>query len=166
MDRRRTGCGGEVLFHLAEEVEEHRLMTAPPHRPLNIVIVDDDEIDVMNVKRAFEKANICSDVFVASDGVEGLELLRSGSVPAQRRMVLLDINMPRMNGIEFLKELRADPQLSPTPVVVFSTSNDERDLAEAYRHHVAGYMLKPVSFESVIELMRAVERYWSFVELV
>jgi CheY-like chemotaxis protein len=141
-------------------------VTAPPPRSLNIVIVDDDEIDVMNVKRAFEKANICSDVFVASDGVEGLELLRSGSVPKQRRMVLLDINMPRMNGIEFLRELRADPSLSATPVVVFTTSNDERDVSEAYRHHVAGYMLKPVSFDSVIELMKAVDSYWSHVELV
>ncbi|MFT3840706.1 MAG: response regulator [Myxococcaceae bacterium] len=130
------------------------------------MIVDDDEIDVMNVKRAFEKANIASDVYVASDGVEGLELLRSGSVPKQRRMVLLDINMPRMNGLEFLRELRADPVLSATPVVVFTTSNDERDVSEAYRQHVAGYMLKPVSFDSVIELMRAVDSYWSHVELV
>lgn len=141
-------------------------MNAPPARSLNIVIVDDDEIDVMNVKRAFEKANIASDVFVASDGVEGLELLRSGSVPKQRRMVLLDINMPRMNGLEFLRELRADPSLSATPVVVFTTSNDERDVSEAYRLHVAGYMLKPVSFDSAIELMRAVDSYWSHVELV
>jgi CheY-like chemotaxis protein len=140
-------------------------VTAPPARPLNIVVVDDDEIDVMNVRRAFEKANIGSDVFVASDGVEGLELLRSGSVPLQRRLVLLDVNMPRMNGLEFLRELRADPELAATPVVVFSTSNDERDVNEAYRLHVAGYMLKPVSFEKVIELMRAVDRYWSHVEL-
>ncbi len=140
-------------------------MSAPPARPLNIVVVDDDEIDVMNVKRAFEKANIGSDVFVACDGVEGLELLRSGTVPPQRRVVLLDINMPRMNGLEFLRELRADPTLAATPVVVFTTSNDERDVSEAYKLHVAGYMIKPVSFERVIELMRAVDRYWSHVEL-
>src|SRR5262249_55047109 len=76
-------------------------------RALNILLVDDDEIDVMTVRRAFAKANITNQLFVATDGVEALELLRSQGIPALRRLVLLDLNMPRMNGIEFLREIRS-----------------------------------------------------------
>jgi CheY-like chemotaxis protein len=75
-------------------------------RKLNILLVDDDELDVMNVQRAFRKNNIRNPLFVAHDGVEALERLRDGTVPGERRLVLLDLNMPRMNGIEFLRELR------------------------------------------------------------
>ena len=77
---------------------------------LNILLVEDDEVDVMNVRRAFEKAHIANPVYVAGNGIEALEKLRNGEIPNHRRLVLLDLNMPRMNGIEFLKELRRDPQ--------------------------------------------------------
>ena len=77
--------------------------------PLNILLVEDDEVDVMNVRRAFAKNHITNPLFVAGNGVEALEMLRSGQVPKGRRLVLLDLNMPRMNGIEFLRELRSGP---------------------------------------------------------
>src|SRR4051794_30362724 len=96
-------------------------------RVTNILLVEDDEIDVMNVRRAFEKGKIESPLFHAEDGLSGLELLRSGAMPRARRLVLLDVNMPRMNGLEFLRELRADPELRGTPVVVLTTSDEERD---------------------------------------
>lgn len=134
-------------------------------RMLNILLVEDDEVDVMNVRRAFEKNRILNPLHVASDGLKALEMLRSNSVPAGRRMVLLDLNMPRMNGIEFLRELRADPVLKPIPVVVLTTSNDDRDRIEAYNFNVAGYLLKPVTFVSFVELMAALNKYWSLVEL-
>jgi CheY-like chemotaxis protein len=73
--------------------------------------------------------------------------------------------MPRMNGIEFLRELRADPELHPIPVVVLTTSNDDRDRIEAYNLNVAGYLLKPVTFVNFVELMAALNKYWSLVEL-
>jgi CheY-like chemotaxis protein len=76
---------------------------------LNIFLVEDDEVDVMNVKRAFAQNNIRNPLFIAHDGVEALENLRSGEIPNERRVVLLDLNMPRMNGIEFLREVRNDP---------------------------------------------------------
>ena len=79
---------------------------------LNILIVDDDAVDVMNVKRAFKKANITNPVWVADNGVDALRILREGAVPSRGRLILLDLNMPRMNGIEFLRELRADPALA------------------------------------------------------
>ena len=130
-----------------------------------ILLVEDDEVDVMNVRRAFEKNKILNPLHVASDGIEALEMLRSAKVSNERRIVLLDLNMPRMNGIEFLRELRADPRLNYTPVVVLTTSNDERDRVEAYNLNVAGYLLKPVTFLDFVELMAALNRYWTLVEL-
>ncbi len=138
-------------------------MTAPP--VLNILLVEDDEIDVKNVKRAFVKNHITNPLFVAGNGLEALEMLRSGDVPRGRRIVLLDLNMPRMNGIEFLHELRKDPELAPTPVIVLTTSNDDRDKVDAYRLNVAGYLVKPVTFASFCELMVTLNKYWQLVEL-
>lgn len=134
-------------------------------RALNILLVDDDEVDVMNVRRAFRTRGIAHPLHVAGGGPEGLEMLRSGSVPAGRRLVLLDLNMPRMNGIEFLRVLRADAELASTPVVVLTTSNDDRDRVEAFNLNVAGYILKPVTFQSFCEAMTTLDRYWSLVEL-
>ena len=132
---------------------------------LNILLVEDDQVDVMNVRRAFERNRISNPLFVAADGLEALDMLRHGRVPAGRRIVLLDLNMPRMSGIEFLRELRKDPALHPTPVVVLTTSNDDRDKVEAYNLNVAGYLLKPVTFMNFVELMAALNKYWTLVEL-
>ncbi|MGK3998311.1 response regulator [Sorangium sp. So ce1024] len=132
---------------------------------LNIILVEDDTVDVMNVRRAFERGKITNPLWVAGDGVEGLDLLRGNQVPRDRRLVLLDLNMPRMNGIEFLRELRADASLRATPVVVLTTSNDDRDKVDAYDLNVAGYLLKPVTFLSFVELMTALNRYWTLVEM-
>ncbi len=139
-----------------------RFMT---EKVLNILLIEDDQVDVMNVKRAFEKNRIANPLFVAGNGVEALELLRSKQIPAERRIVLLDLNLPRMNGLEFLRELRADPSLQSTVVVVLTTSNDERDKVEAYHLNVAGYLLKPVTFVNFVEVMAALNKYWTLVEL-
>jgi CheY-like chemotaxis protein len=134
-------------------------------KSLNILLVEDDQVDVMNVKRAFEKNRITNPLYVAGDGLEALQMLRNGKVPSDRRIVLLDLNMPRMNGIEFLRELRADPKLLNTPVVVLTTSNDDRDKISAYNLNVAGYLLKPVTFMNFVEVMAALNKYWTLVEL-
>jgi CheY-like chemotaxis protein len=144
-------------------------VTAPAapgtERLLNILLVEDDEVDVMNVRRAFQKNKIANPLFVAGNGLDALDQLRGGQIPRDRRIVLLDLNMPRMNGIEFLRELRRDPQLNLTPVVVLTTSNDERDRIEAYNLNVAGYILKPVTFTNFCEVMAALNKYWALVEL-
>ena len=134
-------------------------------KALNILLVEDDQVDVMNVRRAFEKNRFANPLFVAGDGLQALEMLRSGRVPAERRLILLDLNMPKMNGIEFLRELRVDPQLQLTPVVVLTTSNDERDKIDAYNLNVAGYLVKPVTFVNFVEVMAAINKYWTLVEL-
>lgn len=133
---------------------------------LNILLVEDDEVDVMNVRRAFAKSHILNPLFVAGNGLEALEKLRSGEIPKNRRLVLLDLNMPRMNGIEFLREVRQDPELHAISVVVLTTSNDDRDKVEAYNLNVAGYLVKPVTFGNFCEVMAALNKYWSLVEML
>ncbi len=132
---------------------------------MNILLVDADSVDVIHVQRARARHDICNPLFVASNGVEALQMLRTHSVPSARRIVLLDLNMPQMNGIEFLRELRADPALASTAVVVLTTSSDDRDVLEAYRLNVAGYLVKPVEFLNFVEIMSALNNYWALVEL-
>ena len=133
-------------------------------RALTILLVDDDEVDVMTVKRAFTKANITNKVYVATNGVEALEMLRGPDLPTTRRIVLLDLNMPRMNGIEFLREVRKDPALMNLTVVVLTTSNEDRDRVEAFQLNVAGYLLKPVTFSDFAEVMATLNKYWTLME--
>jgi CheY-like chemotaxis protein len=132
---------------------------------LNILLVEDDEVDVMNVRRAFQRAHVSNPLHVAGNGLEALEMLRGDTIPAGRRLVLLDLNMPRMNGIEFLRAVRADASLQSLPVVVLTTSNDERDKVDAYKLNVAGYLLKPVTFTDFVDLMAALNKYWMLVEM-
>ena len=143
---------------------------AMEHRPLNILLVEDDELDVMNVQRAFKKNNIMNPLFVAGNGIEALEMLRgpdgqTAAIPAIRRIILLDLNMPKMGGIEFLRELRADPKLAMITVIVLTTSDEERDKVDAYKLNVAGYILKPVTLTAFIEIMATLNKYWTVSEL-
>jgi CheY-like chemotaxis protein len=134
-------------------------------RNTNILLVDDDTVDVMNLERAFARGKISNPVFVASNGLDALSLLRSPGFPKNRVLVLLDINMPKMNGMEFLRALRADPILSSTTVVVLTTSNEERDRVEAYKLNVAGYLLKPITSSSLVDLATTMNQYWSLMEM-
>lgn len=134
-------------------------------RILNILLVEDDEVDVRSVQRAFKKGNITNPVHVAGNGIEALAMLRGQTLPQNRRIVLLDINMPKMNGIEFLREVRKDPALAPLSVVVLTTSNEDRDRMEAYRLNVAGYLLKPVTFNDFVNVMSTLNKYWTLMEL-
>lgn len=142
-----------------------------PTRNVTILLVEDDEVDVMNVQRAFRKLNITSPLFVAGNGLEALNMLQGKCsqpplVSAERLLILLDINMPKMNGIDFLKALRADPVLKAIPVIVLSTSDQDRDLTEAYSLNVAGYLLKPVVFPDFLELMKTMNQYWTLCEMI
>ncbi len=136
----------------------------------HILLVEDDEVDVMNVKRAFKKNEISNPVYVASNGLEALAMLRGeqGDFPTssdERRVILLDLNMPKMNGIEFLQELRQDPALRSLVVIVLTTSDQERDRVEAYKLNVAGYILKPVTFTKFVGIISTLNDYWSICEM-
>lgn len=137
---------------------------------LNILLVEDDEVDVMTVKRAFKKGNITSKLYVAGNGLEALTMLRGEAgkpslIPIDRRIILLDLNMPKMNGLEFLKVLRADPTIGDIPVVILTTSNEEKDRTQAYHLNVAGYILKPISFNAFVEHMVTLNHYWALCEM-
>lgn len=137
---------------------------------INILLVEDDEVDVMNVKRAFKKYKITNPLYIAGNGIEALEMLRSQNnqssiIPEKRRLVLLDLNMPKMNGIEFLNEIRNDDNLKRTPVIVLTTSDEDKDRIEAYNLNVAGYILKPVTFTNFAEVMITLNKYWTLCEM-
>ncbi|MGB3757820.1 MAG: response regulator [Rivularia sp. (in: cyanobacteria)] len=139
-------------------------------KTLNVLLVEDDEVDVMNVRRAFKKNNIINPLYVAFDGLEALRMLRgkngnSPQIPQQRRIILLDLNMPKMGGLEFLQELRADSNLKPIPVIILTTSDEDKDRIEAYNLNVAGYLLKPVKFSQFAEAMSTLNKYWSLCEI-
>lgn len=139
-------------------------------RTLNVLLVEDDEVDVMNVQRAFRRNKIKNPLYVANNGLDALQMLRGNHsqqppIPSQRRVILLDINMPKMNGIEFLHELRRDETLKSTPVVVLTTSDADQDRLAAYRLNVAGYILKPVAFKTFAEVIDSLNQYWSICEI-
>ena len=134
----------------------------------NILVVDDDEIDCMNVQRAFKKNGIMNPLTVAHNGVEALDLLRGTNgmtaMDPLPPIILLDINMPKMNGLEFLKELRADPKLHHLSVFVMTTSNHEKDRFEAYNYNVAGYIIKPITFENFVTAVSILNNFWQICE--
>lgn len=131
---------------------------------LNLILVEDEDGQQANVQRALGKAGIANPLFLASDGVEAFELLQSGKVPPYR-LVLLDVHMPRMDGLEFLRKLRADPVLKPTVVVMLSTSNETHDKVEALSLNVAGYLLKSANFATFVEQLKTLHQYWSMMEI-
>jgi CheY-like chemotaxis protein len=138
---------------------------------INILLVEDDEVDVLNVQRAFKKNKISNPLYIAGNGLEALEMLRGvdgqpPAIPAYRRLVLLDLNMPRMNGIEFLQAVRADPDLKSIPVVILTTSEEEQDRVKASQLNASGYLLKPVQFTAFVELMAVLNQYWTLSKIL
>jgi CheY-like chemotaxis protein len=135
--------------------------------PVNILLVEDDSIDVKAFQRAMAKQKIGNPIRVCSDGVEALEYLNdvfANDIDNAPSLLILDINMPRMNGLELLKEIREDSRLRHLIVFVLTTSNDEQDKFEAYNLNVAGYMLKSDMGNSFIRAVELVDNYWRVVE--
>lgn len=134
---------------------------------VNLLLVDDDEVDVQGLKRAFTKSRIGNPIVVARDGVEALELLRGENGKAKLpkpHLILLDLNMPRMNGLEFLEVLRKDEDLKTAVVFMITTSKAEEDKARAYGHNVAGYIVKQDPANTFIQAVSLLEHYWKIVE--
>ena len=139
-----------------------------PEKLVGVLLVEDDEVDVMAVKRAFARLKIANPLHIAGDGIEALEMLRGqGGREAIPRpyIVLLDLNMPRMGGLEFLRELRDDPDLHATIVFVLTTSKQEEDIVAAYSQNVAGYLLKANVGNDFMGLVGLLGYYWQLVEL-
>ena len=137
-------------------------------QPVNILLVEDDRIDAKAFLRAIQKERVSNPVTRAKDGVEAWEILKgaNGQLALPRPyIVILDINMPRMSGIELLRKLREDEDLKDSTVFVLTTSNDDRDKIEAYNLNVTGYLLKSDIGNSFLRAVQLIEKYWRVVEL-
>jgi len=134
---------------------------------VNLLLVEDDEVDVQGMKRAFAKSRIGNPITVARDGIEALEILRGENGQAKLakpHLILLDLNMPRMNGLEFLEAIRADEDLKTSVVFMITTSKAEEDKARAYEKNVAGYIVKQDPANTFMQAVALLEHYWKIVE--
>lgn len=129
-----------------------------------ILLVEDDIVDAMTVKRALHDLNVTNTLIIKGNGEEALEYLHGGA-PTLPCIILLDLNMPRMNGIELVRHLKQDTHLRRIPVVVLTTSKDEQDRVQSFDHSVAGYMIKPVEYPQFVEVVRSIHLYWTLSEL-
>lgn len=134
-------------------------------KEVTVLLVEDDDVDVMGVKRAFKNLKILNPIVRARDGIEGLQLLRDRHAVKRPYLILLDLNMPRMSGLEMLAELRKDPQLSSSVVFVLTTSKADEDIVKAYQEHVAGYITKNQIGDGFLRVVEMLDRYWRIVEL-
>lgn len=131
--------------------------------PFAIVMADDDKDDQLLAIDAFESAKLTNELHTVDDGVELLKFLRrEGEYADAPRpgLVLLDLNMPRMDGREALEQIKADPDLRRIPIVVLTTSKAEADLVRSYDLGAASFITKPVTFPGLVEVVRSLGRYW------
>lgn len=129
-----------------------------------ILLVEDDQVDAMTVQRALRELHVLNPLVHVENGEEALAYL---SDPGKERpcLILLDLNMPVMSGIEFLQAVKHDPALRRYPVVVLTTSEEQQDKVQSFDLGVAGYMRKPVDYRQFVELMRSIDTYWTISEL-
>jgi len=127
-----------------------------------ILLVEDDVIDAMTVRRAFKELNLKNPLTHVTNGEEALDYLQKAQpLPC---VILLDLNMPRMNGVEFIRAAKADPALKSIPIIVLTTSRDHSDMTDSYSLSVAGYIVKPVDYSGFVEVVRTLGLYWTINE--
>jgi CheY-like chemotaxis protein len=134
------------------------------HQDRSILLVEDDDIDVMSVRRALRDLKVTNRLYHVENGEEALIYLKNpdNEKPA---IILLDINMPRMNGLEFLKKIKQDPDHRQIPIIILTTSRAEMERYESFSTGAAGYMVKPVEYKQFVEVIRAIDLYWTLSEL-
>jgi CheY-like chemotaxis protein len=127
-----------------------------------ILLVEDDRVDAMTVERALKDVHVTNRLDLAQDGEKALEYLKTHEAPC---VILLDLNMPRMNGIEFLQIVKSDSVLKKIPVIVLTTSESDQDRLGSFELSVAGYMIKPVDYKNFLAVIRTIDLYWTLSEL-
>ena len=131
----------------------------PNTRP--ILLVEDNPVDLDLTLRAFKRRNLANPVLVARDGQEALDWIpRWEAGEPLPLVILLDVNLPRVNGLEVLRQLRETPVSQLLPVVMLTSSSEERDVQMAYQHHANSYIVKPVSFDKLVDVATQIELYW------
>lgn len=129
-----------------------------------ILLIEDDDVDVMTVNRALQDSKVTNQLVSMGDGEEAIEYLRDENA-TEPIIILLDLNMPKMDGAEFLKVVKADNTLKKIPVVILTTSNSDQDVIESFELGAAGYMVKSVDYEKFVEIIRTIDQYWSLSKL-
>ena len=130
---------------------------------LNILLIEDDAIEVMKFNRVLKSMGLNHKVIEAGNGEEALNILKDKNIVPD--IIVLDLNMPKINGIEFLGILKADEVLRYIPAIILSTSNNHRDVMECYRIGIAGYLIKPLKYEDYTDRVKKLIEYWGTNEL-
>ena len=133
-------------------------------KPKPILLVEDDSVDAMTVKRAMRDLQVDHSVIHTVNGEEAIKYLTSPDTE-KPFVILLDLNMPKMNGIEFLKVMKTHPELKTIPVIVLTTSKERRDVLDSFELGASGYMVKPVDYSKFVEILSKIMIYWSASEL-
>lgn len=131
--------------------------------PIELLLIDDDDRDIFLTKRAFKKNDIASQIHVAKNGEEGLASLRQEKpfeIVPRPDLILLDLNMPRMTGFEFLEVVKSDKELSLIPVIVMTNSQSDVDMRKSYRHRANAFISKPIELSDFMDVMKTIERFW------
>ncbi|SEO23998.1 Response regulator receiver domain-containing protein [Nitrosospira multiformis] len=129
-----------------------------------ILLVEDDQVDTMTVMRALKEIHVTNKTVHRENGEDALNYLE-GETNDKPCLILLDLNMPIMNGIEFLQAVKDDDRFRRIPVVVLTTSNEQQDKLNSFNLGVAGYMGKPVDYRKFVEVMRSIDTYWTISEM-
>ena len=129
-----------------------------------ILLVEDDSVDAMTVRRAMQDLQVNHPIIHSVNGEEAMKYLTSPDTE-KPFVILLDLNMPKMNGIEFLKVMKTHPELKTTPVIVLTTSKEQRDVLDSFELGASGYMVKPVDYSKFVEILSTIVIYWSSSEL-
>ncbi|MFE3847223.1 response regulator [Flavobacterium sp. LB3P45] len=133
-------------------------------KSLNILLIEDDAIEVMKFNRVLSTLDVKHKIVEANNGEEALAILEVKEVIPD--IIILDLNMPKINGIEFLTILKADEYLKYIPAIILTTSNNRKDVLECYRIGIAGYLLKPLKYDDYIDRIKRLLEYWSCNELI
>ena len=134
------------------------------NKSLNILLIEDDAIEIMKFNRVLSTLDVKHKIVEANNGEEALTILEVKEVIPD--IIILDLNMPKINGIEFLTILKADEYLKYIPAIILTTSNNRKDVLECYRIGIAGYLLKPLKFEAYLDNVKKMLEYWSSNELI
>ncbi|MFT5852054.1 MAG: CheY-like chemotaxis protein [Colwellia sp.] len=132
------------------------------NKDVTILLVEDDDVDAMTLKRAFNKLKIANPLVRACDGLEALEILKRGSVPSPF-IILLDLQLPRMNGLEFLEVIRKDPKYARNIIFVLTTSKSDEDMILSYKQNIAGYFVKNAASDGFLDIVKLLDAYWKIV---
>jgi CheY-like chemotaxis protein len=133
-------------------------------KSLNILLIEDDTIEVMKFNRVIKTLGLNHKIIEANNGEEALSILKDKEIIPD--VIFLDLNMPKINGIEFLQILKADDYLKYIPAIILTTSNNHKDVLECYKIGIAGYVLKPLKYDDYVERVRKMIEYWSTNELI